>query len=245
MDPLIVLDGGLATTLQAQGLPPYSPVEPWLLEHPDRIVRAHRAFVEAGAQIVLTTTFRCLPGLRDDWPTLVPRAIELARASGAPEVWASFGPGGGHAEVARLAGPLVDGLVLETFTSPDEALAALDAVRPHVRGPCVVSVVPGAHGHGLDGRPLADPAQDAMRRGADGFGVNCISGPVAVAAVDALPDGIPVWAKPSGDPRAVAASAQREAFRTLAPRVQWLGGCCGTTPDAIRELASLSSRSAG
>jgi methionine synthase I (cobalamin-dependent) len=243
VDPLTVptvLDGGLATALQTVGLPRFQPVEPWLLSHPEAVRDAHAAFVKAGAEVLLTATFRCLPSERDDWQSLTPIAIALAReaAAGRAGVWLSLGPGEGHAEVARRVTGQVDGLVLETFTDPHAGLEALEACRPHLEVPIVLSMVPGPAGRLLDGSAPAAAAKQAMHAGAAGFGFNCITGPLLIEAVANLPEGIPVWAKPSGD------GAQRDAFTLLLPRATWLGGCCGTGPEAIRELAA-SSRSGG
>ena len=48
VDPLSprLADGGLATTLQRHGLPPYTPVNAWIRDRPEAVVAVHRAFVE-------------------------------------------------------------------------------------------------------------------------------------------------------------------------------------------------------
>src|SRR5690606_6236062 len=88
------LDGGLATTLQRHGLPPFTPVNDWLLARPDAVRDAHAAFAKAGAELVLAGTFRVLPHLDARWPTLLERAVSLCLqgVSGRAEVWASIGP---------------------------------------------------------------------------------------------------------------------------------------------------------
>lgn len=214
---MIPLDGGLATTLQLQGLPRYSPVEPWVLAHPDRVAAAHAAFVQAGARIVLTATFRCLPSERHDWAEVAPRAIELARQSGA-EVWLTLGPGAGHAEVVRSV--RVDGVVLETFVDPAALLQATRAVREVHTGPLVASATPI--------QPLPDelPALLAAA-GADGVGLNCCSVEDAARQLERWESPLPLWLK-------------------LHPGVHdlpchWLGGCCGTTPTLLRELLEARS----
>ena len=235
MDPLILLDGGLATALQAVGLPPFTPVEPWLVAHPDRIRAAHTAFRGAGSAVLLTATFRCLPSERPDWRSLVDVAIPLARsAADGADVWLSLGPGEGHAEVVThvlAGGESIDGLCLETFVDSAEALRTLKSVRSVYEGAVVVSLVPGPDGQPLGGGDFTEAALQLVGAGATGVGVNCASGPACIAAVTRIPDGVPVWAKPSGD------ALQAEAFRMLAPRVRWLGGCCGTSPRHIRQLA--------
>lgn len=217
------LDGGLATTLQARGLPRFSPVEPWVARHPDAIVAAQRAFVDAGAEILLTATFRCLPSERSDWRAVAEAAVDLAReaAAGRAAVWLSLGPGAGHADVVAAVGDRVDGVVLETFTATEPLRDALVAVRAAWAGPLVGCLVP------IPGLDPAAAAASVLAAGATGVGFNCGSVGAVLDAVNALPPGVPVWAKPN-DLREPGA-----AIDALATRCAWLGGCCGTDPDGL------------
>ncbi len=238
-----MLDGGLATTLQQRaGLPRHTPVEPWLFERPDAVRAAQAAFVEAGSDVLLTATF--LAATRPDWRIVVERAVHLARAAGPSEVWLALGPVDTEATAARLVEHAmqtapIDGVVLETVTvgtvaEIDAGLSRLEACRAVFEGPLVLSVVPGEPGAARNGRPLGEVAREAMRRGASGFGVNCVSGPIAIRAVDSIAADIPVWVKPSGDLEGPL------AFAHLWSRARWIGGCCGTTPGDLR--AWLASR---
>ena len=89
----MLLDGALATTLQASGLPPFTPVNAWLESHPERIARVHQDFAAAGAEVVLAGTFRLQPQLDPRWRERGRIALELAGRSGRP-VWLSVGPAG-------------------------------------------------------------------------------------------------------------------------------------------------------
>lgn len=105
---VVALDGGLATTLEAGGYPLPGPL--WsaraLLEAPGRVREAHRAFVAAGAEVVLTASYQLSRrGLReagedpDRADALFARAVELAReavadADHATWVAGSLGPYG-------------------------------------------------------------------------------------------------------------------------------------------------------
>jgi homocysteine S-methyltransferase len=110
----IVLDGGLATTLEAAGHDITSAL--WsarlLIETPDAVRAAHVAFFAAGARVATTATYQAsFEGLaaagvdRDGAVTLLFRAVALARqaqeAAGEASTWiaASIGPYG-----AMLAG---------------------------------------------------------------------------------------------------------------------------------------------
>ena len=53
----VVLDGGMGTMLQARGLKLGEYPELAALEHPDWVRDIHRAYVEAGSQILCANTF--------------------------------------------------------------------------------------------------------------------------------------------------------------------------------------------
>jgi homocysteine S-methyltransferase len=111
---VIVLDGGLATQLEAQGCDLSGAL--WsarlLAEEPDQIYAAHRAFFAAGAQVAITASYQAsfagfaAAGIGHDRATeLMRRSVELARraavdetgdGSPAPPRWvaASVGPYG-------------------------------------------------------------------------------------------------------------------------------------------------------
>lgn len=54
---MLILDGGMGTLLQERGLGPGETPEDWNVEHPDDIAVIHRAYVEAGAQVLYANTF--------------------------------------------------------------------------------------------------------------------------------------------------------------------------------------------
>lgn len=103
MSTVTVLDGGLATELEAQGADLSDAL--WsarvLAEEPDRVVAAHAAFVAAGAEVAISSSYQASfegyarAGLsRDDAAALMRRSVALAREAGAPRVAASVGPYG-------------------------------------------------------------------------------------------------------------------------------------------------------
>ena len=55
--PVLVADGAMGTMLQDAGLPMGMPGEAWLLEQPDAVAGVHRAYIEAGSDLILTCTF--------------------------------------------------------------------------------------------------------------------------------------------------------------------------------------------
>lgn len=84
-DTAIVLDGGLATQLEAAGQDLSD--ELWsarlLAEDPDAVRAAHLAYLRAGAQVITTASYQAtLPGLARrgyDGPALLRRSVTLAR----------------------------------------------------------------------------------------------------------------------------------------------------------------------
>jgi homocysteine S-methyltransferase len=238
-----LLDGGTATALRAVGLPGGEPVEPWVLDHPAAVGAVHAAFVSAGSSIVLASTFRALPALTENWERIATQAAAIARASGASEVWASIGPRstfsapwvsgpGGWAELTKLLDPWVDGFALETFVRPAEALAALDEVRGATGKPVCVSLVPSERGGAWTGEAWPPVARRLRGAGADVLGFNCAS-PAAIARAVCACEG-PLWAKPSRD--ATPDPDWAIAAAEIARHVDYLGGCCGVSPEDIRRL---------
>ncbi|MEV7866519.1 homocysteine S-methyltransferase [Streptomyces sp. NPDC088124] len=104
----VVLDGGLSNQLTAQGCDLSG--ELWsarlLAEDPEQIEAAHTAYVRAGAQVLITSSYQATyegfarRGVgRDEAGALLARSVELARSAagtGPREVWvaASVGPYG-------------------------------------------------------------------------------------------------------------------------------------------------------
>ena len=94
---VVVLDGGLATELERRGADLSSSL--WsaqlLRDDPGEIVEAHRAFVEAGAEVVTSASYQAsFEGLGDEAEQLMRLSVTLARESGARWVAASVGPYG-------------------------------------------------------------------------------------------------------------------------------------------------------
>ena len=54
---VVLMDGGMGTLLCEMGLPAGERSDSWNLTHPDRIVSAHRAYMDAGSNIITANTF--------------------------------------------------------------------------------------------------------------------------------------------------------------------------------------------
>jgi len=163
---ILVADGATATNYQQMGMAIGVAPEAWLFEEPERVIALHRAFIEAGSDIILTDTFGATsPRLRESpyagrTADVNHRGAKLAReaVSNRPGILVagSMGPTGllmdplgeltpsaaadAYAEqAAALSQGGVDLLLLETFFALDEALAAIEGVRRASALPLVVS----------------------------------------------------------------------------------------------------------
>lgn len=95
----LVLDGGLGTLLEARGHDLSSAL--WsarlLRDDPDAVRRAHSEFVDAGADVIITSSYQlAYGGAIDDTEVtaLLARSVSLAREAGDVFVAASVGPFG-------------------------------------------------------------------------------------------------------------------------------------------------------
>jgi methionine synthase / methylenetetrahydrofolate reductase(NADPH) len=151
----------------------------------------------------------------------------------------------------------VDLLILETFKDLREMLMALAAAREACDLPVVAQMSFEEEGRTLAGDSPADVARILTEAGADVVGANCSTGPVRMARVIAEMAAVatrPLSAQPNaGWPEVVAGrivyvsgptymADQAARMADLGARV--LGGCCGTTPEHIRELAQRMRREA-
>src|SRR6201989_1240232 len=154
--------------------------------------------------------------------------------------------------VSGGAGVGVDLLVVETMPAINEAEQAIHAakqVAPEV--PLMAMVTVDEDSNCLDGTPADVAAGRLTLAGADAIGCNCSTGPAtvltAIERMRAATD-LPLVAMPNaGMPRNVdgrniylcspeyMASFARKFVRA---GVQFVGGCCGTTPNHIRAMKS-------
>jgi homocysteine S-methyltransferase len=162
-------------------------------------------------------------------------------------------------QAAVLIDEGVDALVLETFRQPEEIRRALRGVRaaiaaapPEKRPQIVASVSFDTFGTMADGLGPEETGKLLVGEGADAIGVNCADGPAGVyeMVTRMLEAGRPVVAQPNaGLPRRIegrfAYMATPEYFLVYARRmlkagVHGVGGCCGTTPDHIKQIAAAA-----
>ena len=208
-DNVLYLDGGMGTLLQGKGLLPGELPERWSITHPDVIKDIHRAYYDAGSNVVNTNTFgaNSLKFGVDELDAIIGAAIANARAAaseskGEQPKWVALdiGPTGRmlkpygdldfedavevFAQTVRLGVTHgADLLFIETMNDSYETKAALLAAKENCKLPVFVS-----NAYGEDGKLMTGASASAMvamleGMGADAIGVNCSLGPKMLSGV--------------------------------------------------------------
>jgi homocysteine S-methyltransferase len=155
-------------------------------------------------------------------------------------------------QIAALAEAGTDLIIIETMSALNEAREALAAAREIAPDlPVLVMVTVDEESNCLDGSSPAQAAALLTEWGAGAIGVNCSTGPTTVlTAIEAMraATALPLAAMPNaGLPRAVEGRniylcspeyMAQFARNAIAAGVQFVGGCCGTTPNHIRAMRS-------
>lgn len=220
---ILILDGGMGTVLQQKGLPPGGQPELLNLTNPDLIRAVHRAYIDAGSQVVYTNTFGAnrhkLARTGHSVDEIVRAAVQIAREAAGDKalVALDIGPLGELlepmgslsfedaydlfrelAEAGADAG--ADLVVIETMTDLYEAKAALLAVKERTKLPAFVTMSFEASGRTFTGCTIPSMARTLEGLGADAIGLNCSLGPDLLAPLLAelcRSVRIPVIAKPN------------------------------------------------
>lgn len=156
-------------------------------------------------------------------------------------------------QITILKNAGVDLIAAETMINIEETLAAVDAANSVCDLPVMCTVTVEADGSIFSGGNAVEAAVAFESAGAAAVGVNCSVGPDQLVSVirnirEAV--SIPVIAKPNAGMPVI--DDQGNAVYSMSPadfakHMQVLvengagiiGGCCGTTPDFIREMKKL------
>jgi homocysteine S-methyltransferase len=152
-------------------------------------------------------------------------------------------------QAAALLEGGVDLFVLETFRDLNEIGAAIDAVRAVSDLPIIAQMTTEEDGNTLDGTPPERFAPELEKRGATVIGVNCAVGPAPMLETIERMEAVTrlrLSAQPNaGKPRDVEGRniylcspeyMASYARRFILHNVRLVGGCCGTTPEHIRQI---------
>jgi methionine synthase I (cobalamin-dependent) len=157
------------------------------------------------------------------------------------------------AQAAGLVAGGADGIVIETMADPAEAAVAVKAAKES--GVLVVASFVFDSGESLDRTMMGTTPEEAvavaMEAGADVVGANCgqgIEGFISLCSRMKAATELPIWIKANaGLPELVdGTTVYRTTAKQFAEQVpaligagaDFVGGCCGTTPEFIRETAS-------
>ncbi|AXY37225.1 bifunctional homocysteine S-methyltransferase/methylenetetrahydrofolate reductase [Bacillus velezensis] len=194
---ILIGDGAMGTLLYSYGIDRC--FEELNVSKPEEIKRIHKAYVEAGADIIQTNTYGAnfiklsRYGLEDETKKINQEAVRIARASsdGAyvlgtmggirtfnknayslEEIKRSF-----REQLYLLLHEEPDGLLLETYYDLEEAREVLKIARKETALPIMLNVSMHEQGVLQDGTPLREALRSIADLGADITGINCRLGP--------------------------------------------------------------------
>jgi 5-methyltetrahydrofolate--homocysteine methyltransferase len=253
----MVSDGAWGTFLHQKGLKVDECPESWNLSRPEDVREIAQSYVDAGADLILTNSFGGSRhklegyGLQDQVYELNKAAAEISKKAAGDRalVLGSIGPTGimvmmgevppqeifkGFMEQARgLADGGVDGIVVETMADPEEARLAIEAVKKvcelDVACTFTFSKTQTGEYRTMMGTGVEEFLEMALSAGADI--------PILVHANAGLPqyrDGQTVFPELPGE----MAPQMKDL---VAAGANMVGGCCGTTPEHIRQIVAQLS----
>ncbi|MEN8172313.1 MAG: betaine--homocysteine S-methyltransferase [Chloroflexota bacterium] len=200
----ILLDGAMGTMLMDAGLEQGDPPDEWNVLYPERIKAIHRAYVDAGSQLILTNSFGGTR-FRLEMHNLQDRVYELNKAAAKNArsvsddvqqtvvVAGDIGPTGqlfepmglltfddaveAFAEQAKgLADGGVDVLWIETMSDINEVKAAIKGIRSVCDLPIVATMSFDTHGHTMMGVSPANYIESLREQDVIAVGANCGTG---------------------------------------------------------------------
>jgi len=196
--PVLVADGATGTMLQKAGLAPGAAPERLNLENPDAVRALYKAYIDAGADMILTNTFGGTPirlerdGLREQVHAVNLAAAQLACevAGDAALVIGDIGPtgqmleplgpltyaeavAGFAAQAAALAEGGADAILIETMSDLNEMTAAIEGTRQVTDLPILATMSFDTKGRTMMGVKPEKAAQTLWGLGVAVVGANC------------------------------------------------------------------------
>lgn len=264
---VLLFDGATGTALCAQSGEGEA-VERLCLTQPQRVLALHRAYLAAGCRAIKTNTFAAHVSLacenEDDQKALIRAAYDLARRAGDAydaAVFADIGPAPTDADAAACYIAMAEQFLnvgatcflFETMQS-GEGLAEAAA---HIKASCpdawiMVSFAADADGFTRAGEQASALALQMSACGAvDAIGLNCICGAYHIRQLlstldvgDKLMSAMPNAGYPHVEEGrtyydSAPAYYAQQVMECVKAGARIVGGCCGTTPEHIRQIARL------
>lgn len=267
MDKIKFFDGGMGTMLQAAGLKAGQLPETLNITNKDMILAVHRAYADAGCEYITANTFgaNCLKF--ENYDEIIKAGIELAKSVG-KKVLLDIGPTGKllkpmgelafddaidiFAKTVIAGKDGADAVLIETMSDTYEIKAAVLAAKENCDLPIIVTMIFDEKGRLLTGADIKTAVTMLEGLGVDVIGLNCGLGPKQmIEYVKELRKwtSLPIAVQPNaGLPVSVNGktvfNVEPEEFaqdmKEIAKLgVSYLGGCCGTTPEHIRQMIAL------
>ena len=267
MEKIKFFDGGMGTMLQAAGLKAGQLPETLNITNKDMILAVHRAYADAGCEYITANTFgaNCLKF--ENYDEIIKAGIELAKSVG-KKVLLDIGPTGKllkpmgelafddavdiFAKMINAGKDGADAVLIETMSDTYEMKAAVLAAKENCDLPVIVTMIFDENGRLLTGADVKTAVTMLEGLGVDVIGLNCGLGPKQmIEYVKELRKwtSLPIAVQPNaGLPVSVNGktvfNVEPEEFaqdmKEIAKLgVSYLGGCCGTTPEHIRQMIAL------
>ena len=197
----LFFDGGMGSILQERGLAAGELPETWNITRPEEIQSIHRAYLDAGSDIINTNTFganalKFPDNLREIVEAAVAHAKEARRQAGREDAYIALdiGPTGRllqplgdlpfeqavalFGEVVRIgAAAGADLVLIETMSDSYELKAAVLAAKENCDLPVLATVIFDENGKLLTGGTVDAVVALLEGLGVDALGVNCGLGP--------------------------------------------------------------------
>lgn len=195
---ILVADGAIGTILYSEGLDTCP--EAYNLNHPDKVERIHRTYIEAGADIIQTNTYGAnfeklkVFGLEHRVKDIHQAAVQIAKKAANDDTFI-LGTVGGfrgikqedlelssiqyHTEiqVETLVNAGVDGILFETYYDLQELTNIIKATKSKYDIPIIAQLTVLNTNYLRDGTEINQALQQVTASGADVVGLNCHHGP--------------------------------------------------------------------
>ncbi|MDT8860037.1 bifunctional homocysteine S-methyltransferase/methylenetetrahydrofolate reductase [Alkalihalobacillus sp. MEB130] len=195
---VLIGDGAMGTLLYEQGVDQC--FEEVNITTPEKILHAHKSYVEAGADVLQTNTYAANRlklekyGLEKQVASINRAGVQLAKEAGGKQAFV-LGTVGGirrfqleewsleeiecafQEQMHELLSEGMDGLLLETFYDLEEAKMAVSVARKLTELPIVVNLSLGEIGVMNGGIAVSQAFNQLTALGANVVGLNCRTGP--------------------------------------------------------------------
>jgi 5-methyltetrahydrofolate--homocysteine methyltransferase len=228
---ILIADGATGTMLMAAGLPVGMSPELWNVEQPNKILALHRAYLDAGSQVIMTNTFggssiklqkSGLSGRAREF-NLAAAGLAHQASAGKAFIAGDIGPTGELMkpmgtltvegarasfleQAAALAEGGVDAIWVETMSDLSEAKAAIEGAREATDLPVFCSLSFGRRARTMMGVTPKQAALELWPVGLTAIGANCGEGLEMISFVlsqmrEALPEAVLIAKPNAGMPK--------------------------------------------